>query len=152
MNYEIVTLAERIVKGIVIKTTNEGGKSVQDIGMLWKRFFQEGTMQQLTDRKNEKLIGLYTDYEGDHTKPYQFLVGAEVTNKSEQNSLVCKVIPAGKYAKFSVKGDMVTAVGAAWQEIWSLPLPRKYTADFEEYQMDSEDLTKQTIDIYIALQ
>lgn len=152
MNYELVTLEEKIVKGVVIKTTNEGGKSIQDIGLLWKRFFEEKTMEKLTDRKNQKLIGLYTEYEGDYTKPYQFLVGAEVTSKSEQNSLVCKVIPAGKYAKFSVKGDMVTAVGAAWQEIWSLPLPRKYTADFEEYHMDSEDLSKQTIDIYIALQ
>ena len=57
----------------------------------------------------------------------------------------------GKYAKFVIHGDVQNAVGQAWQEIWKMDLNRKYTCDFEEYQNNSEDMLKQEIHIYIAL-
>ena len=40
MEYEIVELQEKMVEGIGIKTSNENGKSVQDIGKLWQKFFE----------------------------------------------------------------------------------------------------------------
>jgi len=43
------------------------------------------------------------------------------------------------------------SVGQAWQEIWNMDLKREYTCDFEEYQNNSEDMQKQEIHIYIAL-
>ncbi|MDE6365866.1 MAG: GyrI-like domain-containing protein [Lachnospiraceae bacterium] len=58
-------------------------------------------------------------------------------------------MPAGRYAKFVVHGDMVQAVAAAWQEIWKLDLPRTFQCDFEEYQNDSMDQAE--IHIYIGL-
>lgn len=63
----------------------------------------------------------------------------------EDSELSVKVIPAGKYAKFSIHGDMVEAVANTWKEIWQTPLDRTFTGDFEEY------ITMTDIDIYIAV-
>ena len=70
MEYEIIELQEKRVEGIGIKTSNENGKSVQDIGKLWQKFFAEGEYDKIEHKANQKTIGLYTDYEGDYTKPY----------------------------------------------------------------------------------
>ncbi|MCI8853211.1 MAG: AraC family transcriptional regulator [Lachnospiraceae bacterium] len=61
---------------------------------------------------------------------------------------VCR-IPAGRYARFVIHGDMVQAVAAAWQEIWQMDLPRAFQCDFEEYQNDSMDQAE--IHIYVGL-
>ena len=94
---------------------------------------------------NSFAIGLYSEYLGDN---YTVTVGNEVS-KSENDELVVKVIPGGKYAKFSIHGNMVTAVADAWSEIWKMNLERSFTGDFEEYI--SNDFENADIDIYIAL-
>ena len=150
MKYEIVELEEKIVEGIAIKTTNQDGKSIQDIGKTWQELFTNGIYEKIGNKVNNKTIGLYTDYELDYTKPYIFVAGAEVSSKTD-STLVNKVIKKGKYAKFVIKGDVQNSVGQAWQEIWNMDLKRKYTCDFEEYQNNSEDMKNQEIHIYIAL-
>ena len=150
MEYEIIELQEKRVEGIGIKTSNENGKSVQDIGKLWQKFFAEGEYDKIEHKANQKTIGLYTDYEGDYTKPYYFMVGCEV-EKESQNRMM-KIIPKGKYAKFVIKGDVQKSVGEAWGKIWQMDLKRKYECDFEEYQNNSQDMQNQEIHIYIGLE
>ena len=152
MKYEIVELEERIVAGIKTKTTNQEGKSVQDIGATWKKLFAEGIYERIQGKANGKTIGLYTEYEGDYTKPYTFIAGVKVHKKAEDKEIVNTVIPKGKYAKFVIIGDMQNSVGQAWQEIWNMDLKRKYICDFEEYQNNSSDMQKQEIHIYIGLE
>ena len=152
MKYEVVELQEKIVVGMKIKTTNQEGKAVQDIGLTWQKLFAYGIYEKIENKVNHKTIGLYTEYEGDYTKPYTFMAGAEVSKEVESNEgLESIVIPKGKYAKFILIGDVQNSVGQAWQEIWNMDLKRKYTCDFEEYQNNSEDMQKQEIHIYIAL-
>ncbi len=152
MKYEIVELEEKIVEGIGIRTTNQEGKSIQDIGMLWQEFFTKGIYDKIESKLNNKTIGLYADYEGDYTKPYKFIVCSEVSEKSKNlENRITKTIPKGKYAKFVINGDVQKSVGQAWQEIWNMDLNRKYTCDFEEYQNNSEDMNNQEIHIYIAI-
>lgn len=150
MEFEIVELQEKMVEGIGIRTTNENGKSMQDIGLLWQKFFAEGEYDEISHKINQKTIGLYTDYEGDYTKPYYFMVGCEVKKKSQSG--VTKIIPKGKYAKFVIRGDVQKSVGEAWSKIWQMDLKRKYGCDFEEYQNNSEDIQNQEIHIYIGLE
>ncbi len=152
MKYEIVELEEKIIEGIGIKTTNQEGKSIEDIGALWQKFFTEGIYGKIENKLNNKTIGLYTEYEGDYTKPYKFIVCSEVNKKSTNpENRITKTIPKGKYAKFVIKGDVQKSVGQAWQEIWEMNLDRKYTYDFEEYQNNTEDMQNQEIHIYIAI-
>ena len=152
MKYEIVELEEKVVTGIKIKTTNQDGKAIQDIGMTWQKLFANGIYEKIPNKVNGKTIGLYTEYEGDYTKPYIFIAGTEVNKEVKiGEEIESIVIPKGKYAKFVITGDVQNSVGQAWQEIWTMDLKRKYTCDFEEYQNNSEDMQKQEIHIYIAL-
>ena len=152
MKYEIVELEEKVVTGIRIKTTNKDGKAMQDIGMTWQKLFANGIYEKIPNKVNGKTIGLYTEYEGDYTKPYTFMAGAEVSKEVQiDEEIKSIIIPKGKYAKFVITGDVQNSVGQAWQEIWNMDLKRKYTCDFEEYQNNSEDMQKQEIHIYIAL-
>lgn len=74
--------------------------------------------------------------------------GNEVS-KAENETMDVKIIPAGKYAKFSTHGHMEKAVAEAWNEIWTMDLNRSFTGDFEEYL--NSDWENSHIDIYIAL-
>ena len=85
MKYEIVELKEKIIEGIRIKTTNQNGKSMKDIGLTWQKLFTEGIYENIQNKTNNKTIGLYTQYEGDYTKPYTFIAGAEVSKEVENN-------------------------------------------------------------------
>ena len=152
MKYEMVELEKKVITGIKIKTTNQDGKAVQDIGTTWKKLFADGIYNKIPNKVNAKTIGLYTEYEGDYTKPYTFIAGAEVNQEVQKGEeLESIIIPKGKYAKFVITGDVQNSVGQAWQEIWHMNIKRKYTCDFEEYQNNSEDMQKQEIHIYIAL-
>lgn len=152
MDYEIISLEEKTVVGFLIKTTNENNKAMMDIGMLWGEFLKKGAFDAIPSKVNTKAIGLYTDYEGDFTKPYNFLACCEVSNTNRiLTNMVVKKIQKGKYARFIVNGHMQRAVGEFWSRLWELPLDRKYSVDFEEYQNNSDDMENQEIHIYIAL-
>lgn len=151
MKYEIVTLKKKIVVGKSIRTTNKNGQSMRDIGLMWQRFIGEGIYEGINNKVDEKGIGLYTEYESDAKAPYTFMCCCEVTELSNTDGFDVRTIDEGKYAKFTIKGNMVTAVSKAWGEIWTMNLDRKYDSDFEVYHNDSEDMDNQTIDIFISL-
>ncbi|MDQ7092914.1 GyrI-like domain-containing protein [Desulfosporosinus sp. PR] len=99
----------------------------------------------IKNKLNEYASGLYSDYSNNG---YCVTAGHEVSHVGNEG-LAVKIIPAGRYAKFSVHGNMVKAVADAWGEIWKTDLDRSYTADFEEYL--NSDWENADIDIYIAL-
>ncbi len=152
MNYEIVYLEEKTVVGLMVKTTNENNKEMVDIGRLWEEFLQEGTYEAISSKVNAKFIGMFTDYEGDFTKPYNFVTCCEVsdTNCIPAN-MVAKKISKGKYARFIISGDVQQVIGEFWSSLWEMQIDRKYSTDFEEYQNNTGDLANQEIHIYIAL-
>ena len=111
MKFEIVELEEKVVSGIEIKTTNQDKKCIQDIEKTWQKLFSEGIYEKLQNKLNDKTIGLYTEYEGDYTKPYTFMAGAETRQNVESNDeIVSKIIPKGKYVKFVITGDVKNAI------------------------------------------
>ncbi|WP_353095202.1 GyrI-like domain-containing protein [Tissierella praeacuta] len=145
MNYEIVNLEKKIVVGISAVTSNSDPKMREVIGGLWQKLYGDNINETIKNKKNEYAIGLYSDYQRDK---YCVTVGNEVS-KAENDKLNVKIIPAGKYAKFSVHGNMEKAVGKAWEEIWRMNLNRSFTGDFEEYL--NSDFDNADIDIYIGL-
>lgn len=145
MKYQIVNLKEKTVVGLSAKTSNNDPDMQRKIGGLWQDFYMKGVAETVKNKINEYAIGLYSDYEGDN---YTVTVGNEVSPPNNPE-LSIKIIPAGKYAKFSVHGNTVTAVSEAWEEIWRLDLDRSFTGDFEEYL--NSDAENADIDIYIAL-
>lgn len=149
MNYEIVTLQEKIVMGIAARTNNSAPDMGAVIGGLWNRFYGEGIYEGIPDKADEKAIGLYTDYVGDAADDYTVMVCCAVAKEPESSQYEIRRISAGRYAKFVVKGDMHRAVAEAWQDIWKMDLPRAFACDFEEYQNDDMEHTE--IHLYIGL-
>ena len=97
MKYEIVELEEKMVVGVSIRTSNQNGKAIQDIGLAWQKLFQKGNYDQIPNKVNGKTIGLYTDYEGDYTKPYRFFAGVEVRHSKRK---ICQISYYRRCAKF----------------------------------------------------
>lgn len=151
MNYEIVQLEEKKVVGLKIRTNNSDPNMSSAIGDVWKKFFETGIYQSIPDKKNEKCIGLYTNYESDVNGAYDVMVCCETQNSSNHPMLVqSETIPAGKYAKFIIQGHVQKVVAEFWMKLWSMDLDRKYSCDFEEYQGGSDEDTAE-IHIYISL-
>lgn len=149
MEYEIITLEEKIALGIGARTGNQEPDMGAVIGGLWERFYSEGIYASIPDKINKKALGIYLDYAGENKSDYTVVVACETSQKPQGGDYqVCR-IPAGRYARFVIHGDMVKAVGAAWQAIWDMKLPRAFSCDFEEYQDDSMDNAE--IHIYVSL-
>ena len=142
MNYEIVELKEKTIVGFAARTSNEDPQMGAIIGDLWKQLYTPENTEKIQNRVNSYAIGLYSNYD---KEGYQVTAGFEVSDAENQNGFAVKTIPAGRYAKFSVHGDMIEAVTNSWKEIWETPLDRTFTGDFEEY------LSQEDIDIYIAI-
>ena len=142
MKYEIVELKEKTIVGYSERTSNSDPNMGNIIGNLWTKLYAPENITKITNRVNEYAIGLYSDYDKDG---YLVTAGFEVKDAAEADGLIVKVIPAGRYAKFSIHGDHVQAVADAWNEIWQTPLDRTFTGDFEEY------LSMEDIDIYVAI-
>jgi len=149
MEYEIVTLKEKIAVGVSARTNNADPDMGAVIGGLWKKFYGEGVYESVPAKADKKALGIYTEYAGDEKADYTVMAACEaVEEPSKGGYAVCR-IPAGRYARFIVHGDMVQAVAKAWQEIWQMDLPRSFQCDFEEYQDDSMDHAE--VHIYVGL-
>ena len=53
MNYEIVYLNEKIVAGIVARTSNSAENMEKVIGEMWQRFFEKGIYSSIPNKKNK---------------------------------------------------------------------------------------------------
>ncbi len=139
--------------GIAIRTTNEHGKSAEDIGQLWNRFLSENIADKIPNKLESSIYSIYTDYESDHTKPYTTILGCPVSDfDNVPEGMVTKTIEAGEYKQYTVKGNIhENIVYNAWLKIWNNDIPRAYTADFEVYGDKAQNPENAEIDIFIAL-
>lgn len=148
MQYEIVTLTEKTVEGLLIKTENTDGKAIADIGQLWNEFYAKGKNDLIKNRIEDIALGVYTDYEGDFTQPFSYMAGYAIHSCSD-SLLYTKKIEAGTYLKFTAEGDLQETVGRIWQAVWELPVRRAYKSDFEEYILHEGQPPR--INIYIGI-
>ena len=99
MEYEIVTLEEKIAVGIAARTNNASPDMGAVIGGLWNRFYNEGIYAAIPDKKNAKALGIYTDYEGNEKSDYTVIVACEAQSVPQTGAYtVCK-IPRRKICK-----------------------------------------------------
>lgn len=150
MQYEIVNLTEKVVAGFSAITNNTSPEMSSVIGGLWQKLYSKNGCEGLTNRVNDKAVGIYTNYAGNHLDDYTVIAACEVKNlENIPDNMEIHKIPEGKYAKFIVRGNMITAVSEFWQKLWNLNLDRSFICDFEEYQ--NADLENAEIHIYIGL-
>lgn len=147
------TITPFSVIGIKVRTTNENGQSVQDIPKLWERFWQEDIASQIPNRIDEHVLSIYTNYESDHTKPYDTLIGCRVNSLDTiPEGMVGQYFEGGSYKKFIAKGDLNKGiVYEKWLNIWEADLARVFTADFEVYGENAQDPQDAEVAIFIAI-
>ena len=139
--------------GISTETTNENGKSAEDMGKLWRQFYSKNIPSQIPNKMSDEIYSIYTDYESDYTGKYTCVIGLKV-NSLEQipNGLIGREFKGGNYQKFIAKGEMPNAVVEMWEKIWAKDkeLKRKYTTDFEVYEQNFQNRENSEIKIFIA--
>ena len=141
------------VIGIAVRTTNENGQSAKDIGALWQRFMSEGIAEKIPNKVDSEVFSIYTNYQGDHTQPYDTILGCKVNTLEEiPDGMVGQTFGGGTYAKFISKGDLTQgAVYGIWTEIWNKDLNRVFTADFEIYGEKAQNPTDAEVEILVAI-
>jgi predicted transcriptional regulator YdeE len=130
MEHESVSKAEFKVIGISQKISNQNAQ--EKIPEMWKTFILENYLDKIPNKKDGRLMAFYSNYEGDHTKPFLYTIGCEVTSLDECPSIFNKLtIPGNRYALFKVKGNLPNSLIEAWKHIWTSDIGRKFEADFE---------------------
>ncbi|MBP9842272.1 MAG: effector binding domain-containing protein, partial [Simkaniaceae bacterium] len=133
-----------------LKTDNE--KSSLEMPAHQEKFFKENVPAKIPNKMSENIFALYTDYEGDYTKPYSWILGCEVSSLDEiPVGLVGKVIPESEYAVFTTQGEFPQGLISAWQAVWKSDLPRSYTSDFELYRSTFHPQENPEVKVYIAV-
>ena len=141
------------VVGISVRTSNqeEGDPQTARIPGLWQRYFADGVANRIPARLDDgTILGVYTDYAGDHTGPYTLVVGQAVNDTSElPEDLVCVTVPHGRYLLFTSASGAPEAIRATWQQIWrhfeQPGAPRRaYTSDLEVHRAG-------TLEVYVAV-
>jgi predicted transcriptional regulator YdeE len=142
------------VIGISVRTTNENGKSGEDITTLWNKFMSEEIQSKILNKVSDDIICIYTDYEKDHTKPYTTILGCKVENLDFiPENMTGKTIETADYEPLLAKGNLSEGiVFNKWLEIWNSDLNRTFTSDFEVYGEKSQNPEHAEVDIYIAIQ
>jgi len=66
--------------GISVETTNENGKSADDLGQLWKRFYSENIPSLIPNKESDEIYSIYTDYKSDYKGKYTSIIGLKVNS------------------------------------------------------------------------
>jgi len=138
--------------GISVRTSNNG-QADKDIPALWKRFMEEGISNQIANKIEEAIYCAYTEYEGDHTKPYTTVIGCKVENLDNiPTGMKGVFIEHSNYAKFVAKGNLMEgAVVNTWFNIWKTALNRTYKTDFEVYGEKAQNPKDGEVEIFVGL-
>ena len=140
------------VIGLSIRTDNAEGKAADHINALWQMFYEEDALSKITRRVDDTIYAVYSDYEGDHTKPYRFTIGCRVEDDSAiPDNMDLRHIPKAQYACAKARGEQPRALIEKWQDIWGSDLKRRFEVDFEIYGPDFFDPEKREVPIYLSL-
>ena len=156
-----VTLEEKILCGLKTRTSNaeEFDPKSAKIGPLVMNYFHNQLFEKIPNRtKPGVTLCAYTEYESDHTGPYTFFIGEEVSSVDKVPAgMATLIIPAQEYAKMTTAaGPMPDVVINAWKEIWAMSPQelggkRSYKVDFELYDGRASDRNNTILDLYLGL-
>ncbi|MBS0629100.1 MAG: effector binding domain-containing protein [Verrucomicrobia bacterium] len=152
MDYTVIEKGPMQIMGIDLRTTNENWQSARDLPPFWGKFYREQIQMQIPNQKTGEVLGLYCEYEKDHTKPYTLVAGCEVTVAgSLPKGLVIKHVPAARYAVFKISGKFPAQLMEVWQWIWKGNLKRTFVADFELYPLGFHPETNPDLLLYVGI-
>lgn len=140
-SYEVKAGLEKLAPFYVvgISTRINGNETAsEEINALWQAFFEKQIAHGLPDRENDVMYAVYSDYEGDHTKPYRLTIGYRMKSDwspkgDDFGTLYPVQIQDGEYAMMGAIGEQPKALMETWQAVWQSDLDRCFETDFEVY-------------------
>ncbi|MFP4098883.1 MAG: GyrI-like domain-containing protein [Alphaproteobacteria bacterium] len=109
----------------------------EGINALWQEFFERRIGAEISDRLDDVIYAVYSDYEGDYTKPYRLTIGYKVPAGVLLDNLAAPLshikVEEGSYALMSAQGAQPQALIDIWTTVWQSDLDRSYKTDFEIY-------------------
>ena len=151
---ENLTVKPFNIVGITLKTSNFDPELANKMQNLWNKFISENIATQIPNKIDDSIYCVYTEYDGDYTKPYTVLLGCNVNDlETIPTGLSGYNFVGGVYNKHIAKGNILHGVVYnKWQDIWKIDdSNRAYIADFEVYDSKSHDIENAEVDIYVGL-
>ena len=150
---QTVSIESFYVVGIAVRTKKANGQAERDIPALWERFLREGVADRITDKLDPTVYAVYTDYEGDHTQDYTFLIGCRVVDlEGVPEGMTGRAIPGGNFCHYLAKGNLQAGVvQQVWETIWQSELSRSYRADFEVYGVKALQPTDAEVNVMVGV-
>lgn len=152
MRYKTIHKGPMQIMGMPLHTTGENMQFAEDIPPFWGKFWRENTPARIPNQKTGEVVGLYCDYEKDHTKGYTLVAGCEVTVVGDvPEGLIVKHLPPSNYAVFRIQGKFPDALMRTWVWVWKEQLNRTYTGDLEVYPPGFDPIENPDLLLYISI-
>lgn len=140
-NYEVKAGLENVSPFYVVGLSariNGNETASEEINALWQSFFEGQIAHALLERQNDVMYAVYSEYEGDHTKPYRLTIGYRMKGDwspagDDFGALSPVQIQGGDYAMMGASGEQPKALIETWQAVWQSDLNRSFKTDFEVY-------------------
>ncbi len=151
MEFKTEVLRDFEVIGICVRVTPKNAAEL--IGDLWERWFREGLQAKIPNQTSGEIYNIYTNYEGDQTKPYTCFLGCRVSNAERvPDRMQSLQIKGGNYAVFDVHGKLPDAVIETWTGIYGLKkLERRFASDFDVYGSEATNPLNAKLKTYVSL-
>lgn len=148
--------------GVELRTTNADGRAMQEIPLFWERFIREKTSSMIPSQVDpSKIVAVYTHYDQDVDPKtvlekgfYSLIIGAEVSSlEAIPPGFVGIEVPSDKHAILNMQGHVAKIVPEAWKAVWSssFPFKRKFSYDFEVYNMSSSVDADREVSLCISI-
>ncbi|NNE65350.1 MAG: AraC family transcriptional regulator [Pyrinomonadaceae bacterium] len=151
MEFQVEEVEDFMVVGIAVRVDMSNAADL--IGGLWQRWFREGIAAKIRNKSSTDTYNIYTNYEGDHTKPYTCFLGCRVDSLDRIPDRMQAIdIKGGKYAVFDVAGKIPDAVMETWMKIYQMDdLERTFTADFDVYGEGAANPENAKLQTFVAI-
>jgi predicted transcriptional regulator YdeE len=151
MDYKEESLDEFLVIGISARVDMH--TAAERIGALWKRWFQEGLEAKIPTKASTDIYSIYTNYEGDHTKPYTCFLGCRVDSISiVPDKMQALEVTGGKYAVFDVHGKLPEVIVQTWNNIYQIDsFERRWDVDFDLYGAEAMNPDNAKLNTFVSL-
>lgn len=128
-------------------TPLDSGMDTKIMG-AWEAFYRGNLKEQVPNRLTDDVYCIYTNYQGDHTKPMDMLIGFPVPKGTPcPKGLHAFTIPEGSYKLYVSEGPLPDALIQTWQDIWQTCTNRAFGVDVDYYPSCSESCVETYISV-----
>lgn len=154
---EIVRLGEIKIAGVAVTTSNEK-ENTEDgqIIALYEHFLKENVSEKILNKRDDRIIALYCDYEDGESGEYVYALGHQIIEDDDSFELF--EIPPMQYLHFrSERGYLNDVLPALWRDIWqktqegTLEAERTFIADLEFHNYEDHTSPDTTVDIFLSI-